>query len=339
MDALSEVLQAVTLAGATFVEARFTAPWSVRTRRATHAAPLLAPGADRLLIFYLLLDGEAWLALPGEPPRRLVAGQVAVLTHGLTHRLTSDLMLPWAAGARLEHVLSRRPRMLALGGGGAATRIACGYLACDPRVARRVLAALPRFICVDARASGTGRWLESSVRFALDHARSRAAGSETVLARLADVLLLETLRLHLHERQPADARSEWLASMRDRTVGAALAAMNRELTRDWTLEDLARESGTSRSVLAERFQALVGRSPIQYLIHRRMLRAAHLMRTTDAPLMRIAEDVGYLSDTTFSRAFRREFGVPPAAWRRQGERERCAAPTEAHRASSARLAG
>jgi AraC-like DNA-binding protein len=85
----------------------------------------------------------------------------------------------------------------------------------------------------------------------------------------------------------------------------------------WTVETLARAAGTSRSVLAERFQQLVGSAPMEYLTQWRMLLAANLLCRSNAPLARIAEDIGYQTDTAFIRAFRREYGVPPAAWRRQ----------------------
>jgi AraC-like DNA-binding protein len=108
----------------------------------------------------------------------------------------------------------------------------------------------------------------------------------------------------------------------DRVVGAALNALHKSPAQAWTLEELARTAGTSRSVLAERFQHLVGTSPMQYLTEWRMLLAMNLLRRSNAPLAQIAENVGYQTDTAFSRAFRREFGAPPAAWRKsQSARE------------------
>jgi AraC-like DNA-binding protein len=103
----------------------------------------------------------------------------------------------------------------------------------------------------------------------------------------------------------------------DRIVGPALNALHARPSHAWTLEELAHNSGSSRSVLAERFHHLVGISPMQYLTQWRMLLAANLLCRSNAPLARIAEDVGYQTDTSFSRAFRREYGSPPAAWRRR----------------------
>jgi len=222
--------------------------------------------------------------------------------------------LPPATGARLDQVLSRRPRMLAYGGGGATTRLVCGYLACDARSARLLLAGLPRLLRVNVRGSNAGIWLESSVRYALAEARSPRPGGAGVLAKLAELLFIEVLRLYMNAQ--GEGRTGWLAGMGDRIVGGALTALHSHPAQAWTLETLARTAGSSRSVLAERFQQLVGTTPMQYLTQWRMLLAANLLCRSNAPLARIAEDVGYQTDTAFSRAFRREYGCPPAAWRR-----------------------
>ena len=171
---------------------------------------------------------------------------------------------------------------------------------------------------VNVRGSNAGIWLEASVRYALAEARSPRPGGAGVLAKLAEVLFIEVLRLYMNEQSVG--RTGWLAGVGDRIVGAALNALHTRPAHAWTLEELARAAGTSRSVLAERFQQLVGSSPMQYLTQWRMLLAANLLCRSNAPLARIAEDVGYQTDTAFSRAFRREFGAPPAAWRRSQRR-------------------
>jgi AraC-like DNA-binding protein len=130
----------------------------------------------------------------------------------------------------------------------------------------------------------------------------------------AKLRVIEVLRLYMNEQ--GEGRTGWLAGVGDRIVGPALNAMHSRPAQAWTLEELAHDAGTSRSVLAERFQHLVGSSPMQYLTQWRMLLAANLLCRSNSPLARIAEDVGYQTDTAFIRAFRREYGSPPAAWRR-----------------------
>jgi AraC-like DNA-binding protein len=314
MDALSETLRVVRLIGAIFIHARFTAPWCYLSPRAETVLPFLEPGAERLVIFHLITEGECHAELDGQPPVRLSAGDAVLFPAGDAHRMTSQPGLAPATGGRLDAVLARRPRYLAYGGGGATTRLVCGYLACDARLARLLLAGLPPLVRVNVRGSNAGIWLEASVRYALAEARSPRPGGAGVLAKLAEVLFIEVLRLYMN--QQSEGRTGWLAGVSDRIVGAALGSMHREPARAWTLDELARTAGTSRSVLAERFQHLVGSSPMQYLTQWRMLLAANLLRHGNAPLVRIAEGVGYQTDTAFIRAFRREFGAPPATWRR-----------------------
>ena len=315
MDALSQTLGAVRLVGAIFLHGRFTAPWCYQSPHADAAAPYLEPTAERVVIFHLITEGECWVELGEAPPMRLVAGDAVLFPQGDAHRMGSLPGLTPAFGARLHEVLARRPRLLAYGGGGATTRLVCGYLACDARLARMLLAGLAPVVKVSVRGSNAGVWLEASLRYALAEARSPRPGGQGVLAKLAEVLFIEVLRIHMNEQ--ADGRTGWLAGVNDRIVGAALRALHAEPARAWTLEELANVAGSSRSVLAERFQQLVGQAPMQYLAQWRMLLASNLLARSNAPLARIADEVGYQTDTAFSRAFRREYGMPPAAWRRR----------------------
>jgi AraC-like DNA-binding protein len=314
MDALSETLRVVQLVGAIFINAKFTAPWCYQSPSADTAAPLLEPGAERVVIFHMITEGECFVEMGKESPVRLIAGDAVIFPEGHAHRMTSEPGIPPASGARLHDVLSRRPRQLAYGGGGPTTRLVCGYLACDARLARLLLAGLPPLVRVNVRGSNAGIWLEASVRYALIEARSPRPGGAGVLAKLAEVLFIEVLRLYMNEQ--GEGRTGWLAGVNDRIVGAVLNCLHKNPAHPWTLEELARAANTSRSVLAERFQDLVGNSPMQYLTQWRMLLAANLLRRSNAPLARVAEKVGYRTDTAFSRAFRREYGLPPVTWRR-----------------------
>jgi AraC-like DNA-binding protein len=314
MDALSETLRVLQLRGAFFIQARFTAPWCYESPETDTVAPLLEPHADRVVIFHLVTHGECFVEMQGMPPKHLVAGDVVVFPQGDAHRMNSQAGLPPARGQKLHALVARRPGNIMYGGGGAATRIACGYLACDARSAQMLLGGLPNMLHVNVRGSPAGAWLEASVQYALAEARSPRPGGAGVLAKLAEVLFIEVLRIYIHAHSVG--QSGWLAGLSDRIVGGALNAMHQRPAHPWTLEELAREAGTSRSVLAERFQYLVGTAPIQYLTQWRMLMATHLLCRSKTPLTKVAQEVGYQTDTAFSRAFRREFGVPPAAWRR-----------------------
>lgn len=317
MDALSETLRVVRLVGAIFIQARFSAPWCYESPAAALAAPLLEPGADRVVIFHLITEGECIVEMDGrEPPLRLAAGDAVLFPCGDAHRMASAPGVAPGRGQPLAEVLARRPRQLLYGGGGAICKLVCGYMACEARLADLLLTGLPRIVRVSVRDSNAGTWLEASVRYALAEVRSPRPGGAGVLAKLSEVLFIEVLRLYMNDATQQQGRVGWLAGLNDRVVGAALNALHQRPAEAWSLEALARAANSSRSVLAERFQQLVGTPPMQYLTRWRMVLAANLLAHSKAPLARIAEDVGYQTDSAFSRAFRREYGQPPAAWRR-----------------------
>lgn len=166
MDALSQTLRVVRLVGAIFINARFTAPWYYQSPNSDTAAPFLEPGAERVVIFHLITEGECYVEIGNDPPLRLTAGDVVVFPQGDAHRMSSQPGLTPVTGKRLDVVLARRPRQLSYGGGGggAVTRLVCGYLACDTRLTGMLLTGLPAVVRVNVRGSNAGIWLESSVR-------------------------------------------------------------------------------------------------------------------------------------------------------------------------------
>jgi transcriptional regulator GlxA family with amidase domain len=140
-----------------------------------------------------------------------------------------------------------------------------------------------------------------------------------MLAKLSELMFVEAMRRYA-ESMPPEGKG-WLAGVRDPHIGRALALLHAEPERGWTVDDLARQIALSRSVLAERFAALVGEPPIQYLMRWRLALAAQTLRSGDEAIARVAARTGYVSQTAFNRAFKREFGMPPAAWRRRAIRD------------------
>jgi AraC-like DNA-binding protein len=313
MDALSEILRVVQLNGAIFFNARFTAPWCIASPPEASLAQTLGWRAERVLLYHYMVDGSCMVSLEGMAPQRLNAGDVIVFPHGDAHTMASSLEeQPKQMNA--QEILRERPKLLHFGGGGAPTRFICGYMVCDPRLFQPVLAALPRVVTVSMRGVAQAHWLEASLQHAVEEADSPAPGTEGMLAKLSEVMVVETLRRYVAQLSPDD--TGWLSGLRDRIVSRCLALMHEKPAHPWTVDALAREGGGSRSVLAERFTHFVGQSPMQYLGRWRMALAANYLRRTSLNMALIAEKVGYESDTNFSRAFRREFGVPPATWRR-----------------------
>lgn len=313
MNALSEVLQAVELTGAVFLDAEFRAPWCIAARG--KLAKLLMPDAEHFIHYHYVVDGHCLARVESAGELPLEGGDVVVYPHGDPHVMGSSLHL---APYPLANILAppNRGEVAAVryGGDGEATRIICGFLACDPHLCKPILSALPRLFSVSIRAGPSGEWLESSLRHSVAEAASTRAGADVVLARLSEVLFVETLRRHIERLPPG--QTGWLAGLREPLVGEALKLLHGDPARAWTVAELAREVGCSRSVLAERFTQYLGQPPIQYLTSWRLALAASRLRSGGASLARIADEVGYESEAAFNRAFKREFGMPPARWRR-----------------------
>jgi transcriptional regulator GlxA family with amidase domain len=200
------------------------------------------------------------------------------------------------------------------GGGGDKTRVVCGFLGCDRLDGNPLAGALPPLLRFDARQGSAAAWIRSSLEFAADEIAARRAGSETVLAKLSELLFVEALRRYV-EGLP-DEQTGWLAGLKDPFVSRALSLLHGRVAQEWTVDDLGREVGLSRSALADRFTRLIGEPPMRYLARWRIQVAAQQLRKSDLPLARIAEQVGYESEAAFNRAFKRNFGIPPAAWRK-----------------------
>lgn len=314
MDVLSEVLRAVHLEGALYFNGEFSAPWCVDTR-SVDLAPYLTPMPAHVIIYHLVTEGKAYARLPGQPRVDLAAGDIVIFPHGDAHMMGNGSPLkPVDSLKTFAGNLTQGLKLARFGGGGEVTRFVCGYMACQPRLCEVVLAGLPRLLKVRITDHPSGKWLESSIRFAVAEGHPPQAGSSLVLARLAEVLFVETLRCYINSL-PAE-QTGWLAGARDAVIGQVLSLLHESPAHPWTVEELARRAGTSRSRLAERFRYFLNESPMAYLTRWRLNMAAGRLQSSDETVAAVAEGVGYQSETAFNRAFRKQFDVPPAQFRR-----------------------
>jgi AraC-like DNA-binding protein len=332
MDVLSEVLKVVKLDGAVFYNAEFSSPWSYRSPPSRALAPYLAPAADHVIIYHLLTEGRGFARLEDGERVPLEAGDVVIFPHGDAHILESGPRIKTVDnGKELLQIFSQGVKLARMGGGGEISKLVCGYMACEPRLAQVLLGGLPPLFKVHIRDDAAGRWLENSIRFSVAEADASRAGGEAVLARLSEALFVETLRRYitlLPERQTG-----WLAGARDPEVGKALAMMHRHPARPWTIADLAKEAAISRSVLAERFRHYLGEPPMAYLTRWRLQLGAQMLSSTSYSVAQIASEVGYESEPAFNRAFKREFSLPPARFRTASKAARQSRPSKSVKAA------
>jgi AraC-like DNA-binding protein len=313
MDALSEALNLVRMTGAIFFNAEFTAPWGFVAPPADKLVPILSPGAERLVIYHLLTEGRATARMEGGENLHLSAGDIVVVPRGDGHQIFNGTPSRWLDSADPRGIPSDLS-MVRYGGGGEATRFVCGYLGCERRADRLFLAGLPVLLKVNIRGDAAGEWLESTIRHLVCEMNSSRPGQTALLSKMAEALFIEALRRHMAELPPE--QTGWLAGARDPLVGRALAVLHREPCHPWTLAELATELGSSRSVVTERFGHFLGETPMSYLARWRLQLAARLLQTTHQTIIQVAGDVGYESEAAFNRAFKREFGLPPAQYRR-----------------------
>jgi AraC-like DNA-binding protein len=315
-DALSEVLRLVRLTGAVFLNAELTAPWAVQTPSARQLAAQLLPDADWLVEYHLVVEGECWIRIADGDPVRLQAGDLVMVPHGDSHRLSSEPGLQTQAVDASALKLPAHGEIVhhSHGGGGALTRIACGYFALDRRLCRGLLAALPRIVRIDGSEGDLRDWLHTYMQMRAAACHGLRPGGACILSKLSELMFIEAVRRCVDALPPG--QTGWLAGLRDAHVGQALALIHQAPARAWTVQALGRAVGLSRSALAERFSQLIGQPPMQYLTQWRLTLAAHRLKVSQRPAAVVAEEVGYDSEAAFSRAFKREFGLPPAAWRR-----------------------
>jgi AraC-like DNA-binding protein len=316
MDPFSQVLNALRLEAGIFLDAEFTAPWCVDPAPGKKARHIL-PSAEHVAIYHFVVEGHCRARLPEGPGAiDLKAGDLVMFPHGDGHLLGSDLRRPALLAETLVQASPEGGLARILhGGGGERTRFICGFLACDSRLCRPLIEALPRMLHVPLATNASTSWMVETLQHAAEESRAPRAGSDAVLAKLSELLFVEALRGYL-ETVPEQERS-WLAGLRDPQVSRALGLMHAEPARPWTVDDLGHEAGLSRSALAERFTELIGEPPMQYLKKWRLALGARALTDGSEPVLHVAQRVGYESEAAFNRAFKREFGVPPATWRRQ----------------------
>jgi AraC-like DNA-binding protein len=270
-------------------------------------------------MFHVVTAGRCWLEVEGGERRLLQLGDLALVPHGEGHRLVSQPGVPCAELMEIPRdQVSDHYEVIRLGGGGAGTSLVCGTVHFDHPAAHQLISLLPRVISVEAWSSPETEWIASSLRFLTAEARAPRIGGETVITRLADILVIQAIRSWI-EQDPA-AQTGWLGALRDPHIGRAIALIHRHPARAWTVASLAAEIAMSRSAFAARFAQLVGEPPMHYVTRWRMHAAVTSLREGDATIGELALCLGYQSEAAFSRAFKRVFGIPPGHVRRLGGR-------------------
>jgi AraC family transcriptional regulator, alkane utilization regulator len=311
VDLLADVLQRIRLASAVFLRGEFSAPWAFASADVATLCAVVQPQAKSLVLFHVAVEGRFVLELASGERAEAQPGDAVVLPYCDRHTMGHP------RGTAPVPIVSLMPMppwkempVVRIDGGGAPTRILCGYLHCDDLLFNPLLRALPRLVHVRPSSEQAAQWRQASLRYVVEQLERGAA---SMVARLPEMVLADCLRQYAQEL-PAE-QTGWLAALKDPVLARALTLLHARPSHAWTVDSLAKACAASRSVLAERFVQALGVAPMRYLAQWRMQLAAHMLR--DQPklaLAQVADKVGYESEAAFSRAFKRHLGASPAAW-------------------------
>ncbi len=292
-DALSDVLSAIDARALFSVRFAAGGAWSV-------AFP-----APSYLKFNAIRHGGAWVVSEGEAPLRVEAGDCLVVS-GKAFTLCSD---PKVKPIPAREVFSGGSLDVSVGDGRDFVLLG-GSVTLDTVDGALLTDALPPVVVIARAEAGPIAWLLEQLDAEWN---GTAPGSRIACNDLLRLIFIHVLRAYL--ARETSRHPGWLAGLTDRRLAPALRAIHAEPARRWTVDALARIAGQSRSTFAERFRATVGASPIDYLAAWRMRLAAARLRRGDEPLPRIAQSLGYASDSAFAATFRRILGQSPARYR------------------------
>ena len=303
-DPLAEALHFLQMNGAFYCRSELTAPWGMTM--------MAMPG---YIWFHVVTTGRVWLEAGDDEGRLLQPGDLGLVPHGEGHVLRSEPGVPAPGVLELEREeISERYEILRHGGGGAPTTLICGAVRFDHPAARNLVEILPPIMHLEAASAPQLDWMQSTLRLMAVEAHELKPGSEAVITRLGDILVIQAIRSWL-ETDPA-AQTGWLGALQDEQIGRAIALIHRDPARNWTVASLADELAMSRSAFAARFTELVDEPAMQYVTRWRMQVAVSALRNDGATVGELASRLGYRSEAAFARAFKRVIGLPPGAVKR-----------------------
>lgn len=299
-DFLSVVFDDLHLKGAGYVFTQGSQPWS---------AHIILPGRA---IFHAVLFGEVYLHTVGQV-YRLQAGDLFVLPTGLEHYLSSSAERR-PAPDNISAALSQRqhePHQIGQGPMSALVLTAGSHY--DTELGQPLMSALPTAFLINGHGQEPPEWLRIGILFLQQEISDKRPGQQSILNRLGDIWFMQCLRVYIEQLSVDD--SSWLRALKDPALALVLSAVHREPQREWTVPNMAALAHLSRSAFADRFQRIMGKPPQRYLSEHRMRLAAWQLRHSDQPVCRIADMIGYASETAFGQAFKRSHGMAPGRYR------------------------
>lgn len=311
MDALSDLLSSMRLAGGVFLDGEMAGPWSVVSHmRDEDAARFFGAPTSYTIAYHYVRDGWLNCQVGDGAPVRVNAGEIVILPRNVPHFLHGPTPGPPVDGNDIIEAADDGMFRVRIEGDGEKTAIYCGFLG-STTPQNMLLQQLPAIMVIGLDDAADSAWIKRSLDFAV-HGLSK--DSPEMVGKLAEGLFAEAVRRYIDALPPEG--SGWLAGLKDSAVGRTITMIHSRFAEALTLDELAREAGVSKTVLGDRFRALLGETPMQYCAKWRMHVAADMLRHDRQNACNVAYAVGFNSEAAFNRAFKREHGLPPAAWQR-----------------------
>lgn len=310
MDLMSDILSSMRLTGAVVFDAELVAPFCVVSHYGPEDCAKFFPVPAHLVPYHYVTEGQMWVQIGHEEPVLAEAGDLVLISRNDRHLLFSEAGVPIQEMEAVTIDPGAGPICVRQDGTGPRTRMFCGYLG-STSAEQALVQNLPPLMKVRMGDGARRLWTASSLQLAAGELQ----GEPETVARMTELLFGEAVRRYI-EGLP-DGEATWLAGLRDPGVAKALRLIHDRYAEPWDVASLAREVGMSRSAFADRFTQLIGEPPMRYFSRWRMKIAANLLRDGRKTSGLVAYDVGFSSEAAFVRAFRREFGEPPAAWKRR----------------------
>ena len=314
MDVLTDVLDTMHVQSHVQFSMELTAPWGFKV-----------PAKTDWALFFVVTRGSCYLEVEGvAAPVSLAGGDLVMLPHGNAYVLHDH---PDSTIVPIEGLVQGCPKhnahlVFRHGGGGSLTSMVAGHFVFERKVAKPFLSALPPVMLIHGEQGQMVPWLEATLKWIAVETNSKNHGAQIMVSRLTDILFIQILRAYISENAgregECNAKAGWLRALADPSIGKAFELIHEKPDYPWTVAELASQVNMSRTAFSTRFSHLAGVPPLTYVTKWRMLKASDILRQGLATITETATRVGYESEASFSKAFKREMGVAPGTYRREG---------------------
>lgn len=300
MDGLSAVLDQIRLNSVIYFKSAFTPDWGMDVPQGPYAQ------------FHIIAEGECYFKCAGEATKELTAGDILIFPNGTAHWLAHNLQSKKISGQ--EVVSSIQQGNSIFSGNHSATTLICGHFEFDRSVDHPFLSSLPDIIHIKNIKETGFSWIMNIANLLITETQTASTGSKIIVHRLAEALFISAIRFYIaqHHNQP------FLAALYDQKISATLQQIHTYPEKDWSVDNLSKEAGMSRTSFANHFRNKVGQTPMHYLTNWRMLIAQRILEESEEPIAEVAEKIGYGSEQSFNRAFKKVVRQTPAKYRREG---------------------